>query len=371
VRRSLGLPISVARRTAELELEALIEEVKAIATGKVGRGDPVGVAAKAYLDLSRDRPLGATAVSIVQELTARFGPRRFNAITASEWKIWVDGDGKTAGRMTGRAATTRERWLNGVLAFLAFAKAHHGLAELPVFARDGKARNPNRRARRRVEELRPELIRWLFDSMHITIKAQLATEWSTGARVSSVLYAVRVCDLLIGKKRAQITFPKTKNGEDVTAALSPSAVAILKEYLAWRGKLHDREAPLFLTWRRKPYGSGKNKTGFNAGKRRCAKAILARGEARARQLAASGRRKAAEEVRAKAAADASLILKITQHWFRHRMAQVLVRQDPRAAMEQGGWLDVRSVMGYTRDVPEHRARLVAAMDDLMIRGRKT
>ena len=51
----------------------------------------------------------------------------------------------------------------------------------------------------------------------------------------------------------------------MTATLSPSAVAILKEYSAWRGKLHDREAQLFLTWRREPYCSGKNKTGF-AGK---------------------------------------------------------------------------------------------------------
>jgi hypothetical protein len=33
-------------------------------------------------------------------------------------------------------------------------------------------------------------------------------------------------------------------------------------------------------WRRKPYGTGKNKTGFNAGKRRCAQSILAQGETR-------------------------------------------------------------------------------------------
>jgi integrase len=364
VRRSLGLPVSVPQREAEVELEAYVEDVKAIASGKVCRGDPVAIAAKAYLDLPRDRPLGATAVDIVKEITRRFGPRRFNEIGADEWRLWVDGDDKTPGRMTGRAASTRERFLNGVLAFLTFGKQFHGLGALPEFRRDNKARNPNRRMRRRVAELRPDLIRMLFDSMHISIRAQLAVEWSTGARVSSVLYAARVCDLILARSREQITFPGTKNGEDVTAALAPTAVAILNEYLAWRGNLHDREAPLFLTFRRKPYGRGKNKTGFNAGKRRCAESILARGEQHARELIARGLRKLAREAREKAVADAALIRKVTQHWFRHMLATRMVRHDPRATMEQGGWLDIRSVMGYTHDVPKHRHRLVAGMDDL-------
>ncbi len=65
--------------------------------------------------------------------------------------------------------------------------------------------------------------------------------------MSSVLFAARVCDLILAKGREQITFPGTKNGEDVTAVLDRTAVDILKDYLKWRGKLHDREAPLFLT----------------------------------------------------------------------------------------------------------------------------
>jgi integrase len=92
--------------------------------------------------------------------------------------------------------------------------------------------------------------------------------------------------------------------------------------------------------------------------------ILAQGEQEARQLIARGLRKPAREAREKAAADAALIRKVTQHWFRHLLATRMVRQDPRATMEQGGWLDIHSVMGYTHDVPEHRHRLVAAMDDL-------
>jgi hypothetical protein len=62
-----------------------------------------------------------------------------------------------------------------------------------------------------------------------------------------------VCDLILAKDREQITFPNTKNGEDVHAVLDQTAAGVLKDYLKWRGKLHDREAPLFLTYRRKPY----------------------------------------------------------------------------------------------------------------------
>jgi hypothetical protein len=35
--------------------------------------------------------------------------------------------------------------------------------------------------------------------------------------------------------------------------------------------------------------------------------------------------------------------------------------DLQAAMDQGGWLDVRSVMGYSRDVPDRHRAVVAAM----------
>jgi integrase len=280
--------------------------------------------------------------------------------------------------MSGRAAATRERHLNGVLAFLAFAKRNHGLAELPSFERDQAARNPNRRMRRRVEELRPDLTQLLFDCAHITIRAQLAVERATGARVSSVLFAARLCDLILAKGREQITFPGTKNGEDVTAVLDRTAVAVLKDYLKWRGRLHEREAPLFVTFRRQPYvdngreWGGANKTGFNAAKRRARKAILATAGAEETRLRRRGQLKAAAEARARGEADAALIGKVTQHWFRHRLATVMLRKDPRAAMEQGGWLDIRSVIGYSHDVPEYRRQLVAEADDidtLLTRGK--
>jgi hypothetical protein len=38
------------------------------------------------------------------------------------------------------------------------------------------------------------------------------------------------------------------------------------------------------------------------------------------------------------------------------------RRDIKGAMEQGGWIDERSVMGYTLDAPELRRKTVASFD---------
>jgi hypothetical protein len=372
--RSIRVRKAVTEDQARTELEAYIEDLKAIANGKIRRGDPVAVAAAAYLSLSRARQLRPSTISIVKEVVARFGARRLNEIAHGEWKAWIDGEytdaGFKPGRTSGRGPATRERFLNGVLALLNFAKRHHGLAAIPTFERDKTARNPNRRTRRRVDDLRPDLVRLLFDCAHISIRAQLAVERATGARVSSVLFGTRLCDLVLAKNRAQITFRGTKNGEDVTAILDDSAVGTLKEYLNWRGMLHDREAPLFLTWRRKPYidngrvAGGQNKTGFNAAKRRACALILGHARAVAAELAADGKAEVVAAVQDKANADAVLVGRVTQHWFRHRLATLWLRKDPRAAMEQGGWLDIRSVIGYSHDAPEYRRQIAREIDDL-------
>jgi Phage integrase family len=373
VRRSLGLAISaVSQSEAETALEAFVDDLKAKATGKVTRGDPVAIAVQGYLSFKRKRPLGPSSIDIAKAVTEKFGTRRVNEISDAEWKKWIDGEqtavGFSPGRMTGRTAATRERFVSGVLAILNFARRHHGLKSTPIFERDSEARNPNTRKRRRIEELRPELVQILFDHCHITIRAQLAVERCTGARVSSVIYAARVCDLILAKGREQLTFPQTKNGEDVPAVLDRTAVAILKDYLKWRGNLHDRLAPLFLTYKRVPYVfngrayGGQNKTGFRAAKRRACKFIIDAGETEYRRLRKLGRIKAAADTRENAKADAALVESVTQHWFRHMVATKLVRLDPRAAMEQGGWLDFRSVMAYAHDAPAHRRRLVNEMD---------
>lgn len=56
-----------------------------------------------------------------------------------------------------------------------------------------------------------------------------------------------------------------------------------------------------------------------------------------------------------------LVISVTQHWFRHLLATYILGQsgDIRSAMEQGGWLDPRSVIGYTHDAPQRRRDLLA------------
>ena len=363
LRRSLGLPATAATYdTAWTEARAIEDDIRATATGGKPRGDPVAIALKACLERKRARPLSASSIRILKDVAAQFGPRRLNDVTAAEWKAWADQ------RQAGNKAATRERYLSTIAAFLAFARKHHGLAIAVGFDRDKEARNPRRRQRRHIDELRPELIARLFAAAHISLRAQLAVEWSTGGRVSSVLYGVPVRNVMLAPGRETIVFSGTKNGDDVTAALHQSAAAILLDYVKWRGGLHDRDAPFFLTHRREPYADngrawgGQNKTGFNAAKRRARRKLLDEAYARSRALRRAGRRLDALEILLAARNDARLLRRITQHWFRHMLA-TRMRHDIRAAMEQGGWRDERSVLGYVHDVPESRRAIVGTFDD--------
>jgi len=321
----------------------------------------VSVAAEKYLATRVKRPFGGTTVLYVKEIVRKFGLRQLREISDAEWQAWVDG------RMAGRTPETRERLLNTLSAFLRWcAKKPRQWCDAPRLERDNEARNPRRRQRRRVQDLSTELIAFILDHAAPHLKAQLWTEWSTGARVSSILHGCRLCDLILAEGREQITFYDTKNGETVTAHLHPRTVVALKEYVAWRGMLHDREAPLFVTHRREPYSERtagvQNKTAFNAMKRRARRVLRRQGVREARQLIADGDRAAAKELFARMRDQHRLIGRITQHWFRHLLATKL-RGDLRAAMDQGGWIDERSVLGYTMDVPEHRRRLIDRLDE--------
>jgi hypothetical protein len=142
-----------------------------------------------------------------------------------------------------------------------------------------------------------------------------------------------------------------------------------REYLAWRGPFPRRDDALFVTPRGAPYayrrnGGGQTKSAFNAAKRRAIAGLRLGYADRARQCRRAGDRKGAHAALAQAANDEALLSRVTQHWFRHLLATTLVRRDPRAAMEQGGWLDIRSVMGYAFDVPEHSHALVRENDNL-------
>jgi hypothetical protein len=129
------------------------------------------------------------------------------------------------------------------------------------------------------------------------------------------------------------------------------------------GRLDDREQPFFLTDEGAPYADngkasgGQNKSAFNGMKRRAVKTIRQRAAAEVRMYHRAGDRKAAWNAIIAAKDQAALVASVTQHWFRHKLATALGR-DLRAAMEQGGWRDVESVMGYIHDVPAERRQLI-------------
>ena len=298
---------------------------------------------------------------MIQEITAAFGLRRVGEILESEWSAFVDT------RHAGNSSETRERFLNALLGFLSWcAKKPRRWGTVPVIDRDKEARNPRRRKKRAVTDLSPSLINFMLGHAAPHLAAQLWTEWSTGARVSSILHGCRLCDVILAEGREQITFHDTKNGETVTAVLHPRAAQAIRDYLKVRGRVHDREGKLFLTHRGKPYSENtegtQNKTAFNAMKRRARKALRRSTFEKARQFLDRGDRDAAAELVASGRAAHRLIGRVTQHWFRHMLA-TRFRGDIKGAMEQGGWIDERSVMGYTLDAPEHRGKTVATFDD--------
>ena len=127
--------------------------------------------------------------------------------------------------------------------------------------------------------------------------------WSSGARVSSLIYGCRLCDYLAAPGREQITFHDTKNGRRVEAAVHPWAAANMAEYLAWRGRLADREAPLFLTDRHRPYAKpkpgkqagGQTKTAFKGMVRRTIAALRREALVEAARLRNAGEHAAARD----------------------------------------------------------------------------
>ncbi len=357
IRKSTKLPARAELwEEADNERIAFERDLRRESRGEVCRGPYLSIAAEHYLKRARRRPLGATSILYIERAAKEFGLRHVGDIHESEWSKWIDGCCRNV------KSATRERMLNTIVAFLSWcARKPRRWGTAPSFDRDKEARNPRRRARRPVKDLSMALI--AHASPHLA--AQMWTEWSTGARVSSILHGCRLSDLILAPGREQITFHDTKNGETVTAHLHARAAEALRGYLKVRGRLHDREGPLFLTERNKPYSTRscavQNRTAFEGMKRRARAALRKDGLAQARALAQSGQLEAAAAVVARLRGEHRLLGRITQHWFRHLLATKM-RGDIRAAMDQAGWIDERSVMAYTIDVPEHRRRLVDHLD---------
>ena len=91
VRKSLDLAVATTTyRQAEAALAAWLDDERARLAGTTGRGDPVAVAAAAYLSAARARPIGAETIRIVKTIAARFTTQRLNAIDPDAWKQFVD-----------------------------------------------------------------------------------------------------------------------------------------------------------------------------------------------------------------------------------------------------------------------------------------
>jgi site-specific recombinase XerC len=361
VRKSTHLEALPAKWSeADAERHRVETEIRGELRGEVGPGPHLSIAAELYLTRPRTRPLGTASIAYVQAIVRDFGFRRLGDVREGEWAAWVEQ------RCRGVKSATRERMVNSLIAFLNWcAKKPRQWGSPPILDRDKEARNPRRRARRSVQDLSLQLIEHLIAHASPHLAAQLWTEWSTGARVSSILHGCRLSDLILAPGREQITFHGTKNGETVTAHLHPRAAAALRTYLEVRGRLHDREGPLFLTHRGEPYSGAsfgvQNRTAFKAMKRRARAALRRQGMTEARRMRVAGNAALPDWV-GKVRADHRLLGRITQHWFRHLLA-TRMRGDIKAAMDQGGWIDERSVMGYVMDVTEHRRRLVNELDN--------
>lgn len=359
VRASLEIPYSreipEAAKAAARDLEEKIR-------GELGGGvKPLSAAevALGFMTRPKDKPLGATDIAAVKELVRHFGTRILRDIAPAEFITFVDE------RQKGNTSSGRERYLNAVHALLNEAIRKGQYPKMPAFNRDKAARNPTRRARRKVANVRPYLVSLLLEASHTSIAAQLCAEAATGARVSSVLFGCTLDDLVMKPGAMQITYHDTKNGDDVTSALPESARPVLEVFLAWRelqvraGRVSAAgHAPLFLTPLGRPYKANRNytgtrnKTGFRAAKRRAITLLKMRVAETIAACEAAGDVVGAQQARKMLAEDLAILQKVTQHWLRHKLATELGRIDLRAAMRQGGWRDVRSVQGYLTDDAE-------------------
>jgi site-specific recombinase XerD len=363
-RQSTELPATAENREYAEALRAKLErEARDEAIHGIKPSIATAIACDRYLSRPRRRPIGHRESAALREIVKKFGGRKLAAITYGEWQDLIDD------RQKGNSPASRERYITEFRAFLNWCrkKPRQWITETPEFERDKQAARPTHRRARRVNDLTPELINLMIDHAAPHLAAQLVVERCTGARVSSVLYGCRLCDVMLVPGRGQITFHDTKNNEPVVAALNDWAVTRLLDYLELRGgRLDDRQQPFFLTDEGLPYtdngktSGGQNKSAFKGMKRRTIRTIRAEGAAEAwRRRRASDRAGAVAAV-AIAKDQAALVAEVTQHWFRHKLATEMMSLtgDLRAVMEQGGWRDVDSVMGYIHDVPARRRELI-------------
>lgn len=356
IREALGI---AAERANKQNAEAAAAEIEKKALDGLGGVKHSSVAS---LVLNRFKGgIGPTDLAILKDFAKEFGIQVLWDIEPAAIIKFVDD------RQAGNGPGTRERYISTICAFLAKQIAGGQYPVMPSFVRDSKARNPEKSARRQVEKFRPELIQAIIDAAHPSIAIQIAVEWATGARVSSVLQGCSLGDLDLASMT--LTFRKTKNGSDVPVALPQALRPSLVQYLEWRAIQVRRgrvgpgsNEPLFLTYKGKPYkpnggrSGTQNKTGFNHAKRRAAEALAA--EYDSAIAAMSSDQAEVDRLQRSKADDLSLLNLITQHWLRHKLATDLGRRDLKAAKKQGGWRDNKSLLRYMMEDAEYQRTLI-------------
>jgi integrase len=356
VRKSTGLAARPDTRAEALEIKRQFE-AKYVAEVVYGIKPSValGVAAYRYLEV---KPLAAGDLRILQLAVRDFALRDLDAIGGEEWSAWALKHNR------GNAPATIVRFMAPIKAFLRWCskpgrKWLRGVPEIEL----PKARREKHRKRRRVPELTPDLLVFLFDHAPLHLKAQVYTEWSTGARVKSILFGCRLCDLILSPQRSQITFHDTKNGDAVTAHLHTAAAEVLAEYLNYRGQLDRREGPLFLTDRHRPYSAKGRQKGWGSENKSAWHGMVGRAVKAKRRAAAAARAAGDRGAAALLWAEAALLKQVTPHWLRHWFATHALSDGMslEAIAAQGGWRDYRSIQAYAHDVPEVRRRAIEGL----------
>ena len=369
VRRSLGLAARPDTRGKALEIKRQIETNfvdQAVYGIKPSRA--LAVAARRYLGLNeageqlpnQGKKLGAGDLQRLQLVVAQFGARPLDTISGEEWAQWALDQNE------GNTPATIVRFMAPIRAFLRWCSGGNRkwLREMPHIELPPVRREKHRK-RRRVHDLSPELLAFLFSHAALHLRAQLYTQWSTGCRNISVLFQVRLCDLVLTPGRCQITFRNTKNGDDVTAHLHEEAAGVIAEYLDHRGRLDHREGPLFLSDRHRPYSSKGRESGWGSENKTAWRRMRARA-VKAKRREAARLRLAGDRAGARMLwAEAALLAQVTPHWLRHWFATHALASGMslEAIAAQGGWRDYRSIQAYAHDVPEVRRR---AIDNLPI-----
>lgn len=346
------------KEAAEREVRRMVGQVRAELGGGLMRKSVATLVAERL-----ESGIGPSDRRILEDLTAAFTTRILWDIPPEAIVAFVDD------RQRGNTAETRERYISGIASFLNRQISTGQYANLPNFARDARARNPLKRARRDVQQFRIELLEDIIEASHLTLQIQLRVEYVGGTRVSSVLHGCKLRDL--DMQTMTLTFRDTKNGDDVPVALPKSLRSALEGYLEWRQVQVRRgsigagsDEALFLTYKGRPYkpNSGawgtQNKTGFNAAKRRAIANVRRRYDEAIAAMHAAGDRREVDRLRRLKDDDLKLLARITQHWLRHKFATDAGRKDLKAAMVQGGWRDPRSITGYLIADAEYQRGIV-------------